>query len=186
MKFLILDLLEKPHGPFLEESGGMELALSLLIKNKVPLQMKNPEQVSWNGKFLSLDGKTASELLHELSHFILADPKRKSLIDFGLGAGFDSQNSLLSEQSMVVSKKEAEAEEKEASLMGILLEKSFNLNYWETMVYHSWVDIDDDLKSSMEHIGESVEEALKGLMKKGFLETDGRWSKKSHELFFRG
>src|SRR5207237_344943 len=76
---------------------------------------------NWDGT--ALDGDTeAYVILHEVAHFVLAPPQRRRLIDFGLGPGPDTRERIIAERAAVLPLPEREADEAEASLLGIFWE----------------------------------------------------------------
>jgi hypothetical protein len=76
---------------------------------------------NWDGT--ALDGDTeAYVILHEIAHFVLAPPVRRRLVDFGLGPGPDTSERSAAERATAVPLIEREADEAEASLLGILWE----------------------------------------------------------------
>src|SRR5215469_6254941 len=65
---------------------------------------------NWDGA--ALNGATgAYVILHEVAHFVLAPPERRSLIEFGLGPGPDTLDRDAAERATVLPVLEREADE---------------------------------------------------------------------------
>lgn len=88
-----------------------------------------------------------SNVLHDIAHWLVADPARRKLPDFGLGNAPDSYT----DSEPVVSEKQGDAEERQASLLGICYEAhlfSF-MRALTTFDYHSWDIGSDDSRHDM-------------------------------------
>ena len=79
------------------------------------------EAFSWDGRRLRADTE-AYVLLHEIAHYQLASPERRSAIDFGLGPGPDTGDRAAAERAAVLPLLEGDREEAAVSLRGILWE----------------------------------------------------------------
>jgi len=84
------------------------------------------EAFSWDGRRLRADTE-AYVLLHEIAHYQLAAPERRTAIDFGLGPGPDTADRAAAERAAVLPMLERDREEAAVSLLGIL---------WETECAH--------------------------------------------------
>ncbi|HMK69213.1 MAG TPA: hypothetical protein VK433_11740 [Stellaceae bacterium] len=76
---------------------------------------------SWDGHRLRADTE-AYVLLHEVAHYQLAAPERRTAIDFGLGPGPDTTNREAAERASILPVLERDREEAMVSLLGILWE----------------------------------------------------------------
>ncbi len=77
---------------------------------------------------------SASDLVHECAHFLVASPKHRYKAEYGLGTGPELWSSC---QALVNSEK-ADSDEGLASLFGIIWEAELRMGYAETIVKHSW------------------------------------------------
>ena len=94
---------------------------------------------NWDGD--ALDGDTeAYVILHEVAHFVLAPPERRSVIDFGLGPGPDTRERIVAERAAVLPLPEREADEAEASLLGILWEAAFGQPALASFLDQNWLE----------------------------------------------
>ena len=82
--------------------------------------------MSWDGAALRTEIE-AYVLLHEVAHFQLASPARRTVIEFGLGPGPETGDRARAEAAAMRFGFEREHEEAMASLLGIL---------WETQLGH--------------------------------------------------
>jgi hypothetical protein len=91
---------------------------------------------------------TVQDLLHELAHFQVASPGRRKMDNYGLGGDQD-----LSESALIMSNKEACAEESLASLLGICLEIESRIDPSVTIIEHDWtVCVSDVIKGELEKL----------------------------------
>jgi hypothetical protein len=94
---------------------------------------------NWDGT--ALDGDTeAYVILHEVAHFVLAPPERRRLIDFGLGPGPDTRERIVAERAAVLPLPEREADEAEASLLGILWEAALGQPALASFLDPNWLE----------------------------------------------
>lgn len=184
-KAFVRSLLTKSQGPFLEDEAAYCILSTLLERHHIKTVPENKEKVSWNGETLAISGKTPSDVLHEICHYVLATPEQRTRVDYGLGAGFDTDNDDLAKKWKNKSLEECTQEEEEVSLLGILLEKSFGLNHRATMEFHQWIDIHETPEELLESsLTKKMEEVLGRLRDRGLITKSGRWTKKAHRLFF--
>lgn len=102
----------------------------------------------WDGA-LHIDGLGASDILHEVAHWLCAPVSRRRLPGFGLGPdswGGQSERSVTAD--------EARVEEERASAIGILAERFFGLPWKRTFSDHAW-DGDDSGKNRFATISRS-------------------------------
>jgi hypothetical protein len=94
---------------------------------------------NWDGA--ALDGATEADvLLHEIAHFVLAPPARRGLIDFGLGPGPDTRDRAAAERAAMLPPLEREADEAEASLLGILWEAALGQPALASFLDQNWLE----------------------------------------------
>jgi hypothetical protein len=94
---------------------------------------------NWDGT--ALDGDTeAYVILHEIAHFVLAPPARRGLVDFGLGPGPDTRERSAAERATAVPLNEREADEAEASLLGILWEAALGHPALASFLDQNWLE----------------------------------------------
>lgn len=86
---------------------------------------------SWDGKSISLK---ANQLCHEIAHWIIATPERRSMPDYGLGTAPES--GIRTER--VLSYDACQAEEAMASMLGIAYEAMIGVNFMYTLNEHDW------------------------------------------------
>ena len=94
---------------------------------------------NWDGTALDADTE-AYVILHEIAHFLLAPPERRRLLDFGLGPGPDTRERAAAESATVVPLLEREAEEAEASLLGILWEAALGQPALASFLDQNWLE----------------------------------------------
>src|SRR5258708_17123103 len=94
---------------------------------------------NWAGAALDVDTE-AYVILHEIAHFVLAPPERRRLIDFGLGPGPDTVARKAAERAAVVAFAERDAEEAEASLLGILWEAALGHPALASFLDQNWLE----------------------------------------------
>jgi hypothetical protein len=94
---------------------------------------------NWDGT--ALDGDTeAYVIVHEVAHFALAPPARRGLVDFGLGPGPDTHDRAAAERALALPLLEREAEEAEASLLGILWEAALGQPALASFLDQNWLE----------------------------------------------
>jgi hypothetical protein len=94
---------------------------------------------SWDGGAL----RTRSEacvLFHEIAHWQLAAPSRRSLPDFGLGAGPETGRKAAADRARVVDEDTRIAEECAASLLGILWEAACGGRAIDAFLEQNWLE----------------------------------------------
>jgi len=98
-----------------------------------------PGRFNWDGT--ALNGATeAYVILHEVAHFALAPPERRSLIEFGLGPGPDTLDRDAAERAAVLSALAREEDEAAASLLGIVWEASLEQPALASFLDQNWLE----------------------------------------------
>jgi hypothetical protein len=115
-------------------------ALDFAHRHGVPVQPPDARPAfNWDGA--ALDGNTeAYVILHEVAHFALALPGRRALVDFGLGPGPDTRDRDAAERALALPLLEREAEEAEASLLGILWEAALGQPALASFLDQNWLE----------------------------------------------
>ena len=122
---------------------------------------------NWDGK--ALDGDTeAYVILHEIAHFVLAPPERRSLPDFGLGPGPDTTNRAAAERALVLPFVESEADEAAASLLGILWEAALGQPALASFLDQNWLEALE--RSAAPHF----KAILRRLLRLGLIDSAGQ------------
>jgi len=110
---------------------------------------RNPDDSFQYDKIdIACEGQDASNILHDIAHYVLASKEERAMEDFGLGDGPDSGESMKRKLSM----RKCDKLEEQASVLGIFWEKSLNLNHDSTYVYHDWKDEDPKFHSRTNEI----------------------------------
>lgn len=112
--------------------------------------------LAYDGKVIAAKDRSTSNIIHDIAHFICAAKRRRRLPNFGLGGSPDDFAGD-GDSPLVVSDAYAQAEEENASLLGILVEAHLGVRFTETLVDHTWED------------EKQVQNGLTSLRKKGFV-----------------
>ena len=99
----------------------------------VPLHSQ-PRKRTWTGRSLATDGRPDTDVIHDLAHWLVVPPSRRMRPDYGLGADPSSDARSIRR----VGWRLAEDEEREASLLGILIERAIGMDWLETARDHNW------------------------------------------------
>jgi len=144
-------------------------ALTLARRLSIPVRAGRPQlDFSWNGTALRGDTE-AYVLLHELAHFQLAAPERRSCIDFGLGPGPETGNRAAAAAAACLFGLAVEREEAMASLLGILWEAEFGHPALASFLDQNWLE-GAERPGTVAHF----RSILAALGSGGFLTADGR------------
>lgn len=84
--------------------------------------------------------RTESNLIHDIAHFVVAAPERRTIPEFGLG---DSPDTLRfnTPRAKGITAAMAQREEELASALGIYWERELGLDWRQTIKDHCWDDI---------------------------------------------
>ncbi len=81
----------------------------------------------WDGQTFN-DNLPDRHILHDLAHWIVATPERRSVPEFGLGPGPESiHDEGFDEKAILIDEKNARIEERRAALLGILIQNAIGL-----------------------------------------------------------
>ena len=94
---------------------------------------------SWDGVAVRTRSE-ASVLIHEVAHWLIAPPHRRSLPDFGLGAGPETGRVAEAEAARCVDDATKEEEELLASLLGILFEATLGQPAIHAFIEQNWLE----------------------------------------------
>lgn len=115
-------------------------ALAFADRLRVPVHPPGTHPpFNWDGAALDPDTE-AYVILHEVAHFVLAPPERRSLIDFGLGPGPDTRDRESAERAALLPIAEREADEADASLLGILWEAALGQPALTSFLDQNWLE----------------------------------------------
>lgn len=95
------------------------------------------DYVQWDGVASAIKGVKASNLFHDVAHWLLCPKTRRAQPDFGLGRSPDSGYKLPAPIPKVFYPA-ARLEEEKASVLGILLEARAGMKFQNTIVDHGW------------------------------------------------
>jgi hypothetical protein len=120
---------------------------------------------NWDGA--ALDGAVeAYVILHEVAHYLLAPPERRTLPDFGLGPGPDTRDRDGAERAATLATLDREADEAAASLLGILWEAELSQPALASFLDQNWLEGLE--RSAAAHFGAVVERlTASGLWRQG-------------------
>ncbi|MEM7155947.1 MAG: hypothetical protein AAF799_24055 [Myxococcota bacterium] len=79
---------------------------------------------SWNGRHLRPTGMTLESQLHEVAHLLLASPRRRTMVEFGLGPDPYRRNDV----PCVIPREDADREELHTCWMQLLLARLLTLD----------------------------------------------------------
>lgn len=117
-----------------------EQAVELIIKLNIGLKPGAPQlDVSWDGRALR-SGTEAYVLLHEVAHYQLAAPARRTQVDFGLGPGPETGDRDRAARAQTLFGLSREREEAMASLLGILWEAELGHPALASMLDQNWLE----------------------------------------------
>ena len=154
---------ERASGDVAEQHRQQAIAVARHIGVPVHHPGTHPP-FNWDGT--ALDGDTeAYVILHEVAHFVLAPPERRRLIDFGLGPGPDTRERIAAEHAALVPLLEREADEAEASLLGILWEAALGHPALASFLDQNWLEGLE--RSAAKHFGD----VFGRLRRRGFTEA---------------
>jgi hypothetical protein len=118
--------------------------INKLAKNVgCPLNWRRAPGVQWNGEDVACKTQDASNIIHDIAHFMLSSKKEREHFDFGLGAGPESESvsfEFEDELKRIYSHAKCQSKEVRASALGIYWEKKMGLPWEKTMRYHAWDD----------------------------------------------
>src|SRR5205085_4415024 len=130
----------RPRAQGAEAERHRREALDFARRRGVPVHPPDARPAfNWDGT--ALDGATeAYVILHEVAHFALAPAERRCLIDFGLGPGPDTRDRAAAERAVALALLDRDAEEAEASLLGIVWEAALGQPALASFLDQNWLE----------------------------------------------
>lgn len=123
-----------------EENEARAAAVALARRFGIATLDEEPARAfSWDGEVV----RTRSEpsvLLHEIAHWQICPPARRSLPDFGLGAGPETGHKHDADAARATDLATQEREEAMASLLGILWETALGLPAIAAFAEQNWME----------------------------------------------
>lgn len=69
-----------------------KIAMMAMSDMGIPYSDVNPKDFGWDGRKFRLKTCNPEDIIHELCHWLIADPERRSIPEFGLGPGFTTED----------------------------------------------------------------------------------------------
>ncbi|WP_439814051.1 hypothetical protein [Zavarzinia sp. CC-PAN008] len=144
-------------------------ATTLAARAGIPTRDERPEVAfSWDGTCIRTRSE-ASVIVHEVAHWLLCPPERRSLPDFGLGAGPESGRAAEADACRCVDEETRQREECEASLLGILWEAELGQPAIHAFLEQNWLE-GWERPAAAQHFART----LASLQAQGLAGADGR------------
>lgn len=148
--------------------AGHEDAIALAHRLGIPVADETPQaSFSWDGQAVRTKTETAV-LLHEIAHWQIAPEDRRTLPDFGLGAGPETGRVAEADAARCVDDATKEEEENLASLLGILWEVDLGGLALIAFCEQNWLEL-YDRPGTAQHFTY----VLQGLSDRGLTTPDG-------------
>ncbi len=123
--------------------AGRAKAVALAAKLGIPTIDEDPAAAfSWDGHAIRTRSET-SVVFHEIAHWQIASVERRSIVDFGLGAGPETGRAAAANAAICVNQQAQEAEENLASLLGILWEVEHDEPALLAFAEQNWLELYD-------------------------------------------
>jgi hypothetical protein len=106
-----------------------------------PLNWCRTPGLQWNTIDVACKTQNASNIIHDIAHWMLSTKEGRAHLDFGLGAGPESESVRFEFQDglkSIYSPDIRDIKEAQASALGIYWEKKLGLPWEKTMSYHNW------------------------------------------------
>lgn len=143
-------------------------ALALVERFGIPTIDEAPvEAFSWDGGAVRTRSE-ATVLIHEVAHWQIAPPERRSLPDFGLGAGPETGRAAEAEAACCVDLAVKEEEELLASLLGILWEVELGHPAIYSFIEQNWLEAWDRPAAAEQFV-----RAVEMLLERGLIDREG-------------
>lgn len=129
----------------------------------IPVAPRHPEHSwAWDGRTLATVKMNASDLAHDIAHWLVCSKKRRSMPDYGLEDGPQSGIKL----KRKIKRAKEQIEEEHASILGMLIEKHFlSKERWATTFNdHGWN------QDPLPRAGYKMAIRLRYLIDKGFVD----------------
>jgi hypothetical protein len=123
--------------------AGRAKAIGLAARMGIPTLDEDPATAfSWDGRVIRSRSET-SVVFHEIAHWQIAPPARRTLPDFGLGAGPETGHIDAANAAICVDAALKEEEENLASLLGILWETAYGEPAILAFAEQNWLELYD-------------------------------------------
>ena len=127
----------------LEEAIARQRAVALAHDFGIATLDEEPARAfSWDGRVVRTRSES-SVLLHEIAHWQICPAERRSLPDFGLGAGPETGRKAEADAARAANQATQEREEAMASLLGILWEAQLGLPAVHAFAEQNWLETYD-------------------------------------------
>ena len=148
--------------------AGRQKAIDLAARIGIATLDEEPAQAfSWDGAVIRTRSET-SVVFHEVAHWQIAPPARRTLYDFGLGAGPETGRTHEANAAACVAFAVQEQEENLASLLGILWEVAHDEPAVLAFAEQNWLELYD-----RPHTQRHFAECLAELMRRGLIDEAG-------------
>lgn len=150
-------------------------ALEIFEKFNIPYSLEKTKAYGWDGEKFYLGGNSGEEIIHELCHWLVANPERRNIPEFGLGSGFSTVK-LYDADKFIVKYVDNDLEERITCLLTfiILTDKGFSpikemidTNFLYFYYYDN--EADPILAISTDFEIENVDAKIDELIKKGII-----------------
>lgn len=147
---------------------GHQQAVALAVRLGISVLEADPaDGFSWDGQAVSTRTETAV-FLHEIAHWQIVSPERRSVPDFGLGAGPETGLKETADAACCVNDETKEVEENLASLLGILWETQLGGPAIIAFCEQNWLELHDRPGTA-----ELFVAVFNDLLSRGLIESDG-------------
>lgn len=107
--------------------------LGIRMLDREPARHGQDYGAVWNGRTMFTGEFTTSDLLHEVAHWMVAEPEQRAMVNYGLGPDWTGGGGYAPEVPT------SEKQELLASVLGIIMEFCLRLPWEDTLTLHSWV-----------------------------------------------
>jgi len=114
-------------------------ALALARRAGMGVEEKPGTAFNWDGERLNANTE-AYVLTHEVAHYQLASPRRRRVVDFGLGAGPDTADRAVADALAMLTPLASDREEALVSLLGILWEVALAQPALASFLDQNWLE----------------------------------------------
>ncbi len=150
-------------------AAGRAKAVALAAKFGIPTIEEEPSAAfSWDGYAIRTRSET-SVVFHEIAHWQIAPAERRSIYDFGLGAGPETGRAPAANAAVCVDQQTQEHEETLASLLGILWEVEYDEPALLAFAEQNWLELYDRAGTHLHFV-----QSFKALRARQLIDAEGR------------